>query len=140
MNRDELVSFHDGVDDANANLDGQCFRATYVFQLLHNGFGFQMTDSIRAVKVVNGHKVGWALGAMLYEINTLPWSYLTPEDKLVAEKASLQIQWDALFLVAILFAMFACLLTMFIVRRQYNMTVNRHRYEEIEDVPIDSKP
>jgi len=65
---------------------------------------------------------------------------LTPEDKLVAEKASLQIQWDALFLVAILFAMFACLLTMFIVRRQYNMTVNRHRYEEIEDVPIDSKP
>jgi hypothetical protein len=22
---------------------------------------------------INGHKVGWALGAILYEINELPW-------------------------------------------------------------------
>jgi len=28
-----------------------------------------------AVHAVDGHKVTWALGSMLYEINTLPWQY-----------------------------------------------------------------
>jgi hypothetical protein len=35
-----------------------------------------------AVHAVDGHKVTWALGSMLYEINTLPWQY-----ELVAEPA-----------------------------------------------------
>lgn len=56
-------------------VDSYCFRSAYVFQLLHHGFGFHLNDTIRATNVVNGHKVGWALGAMLYEINVLPWSY-----------------------------------------------------------------
>ena len=31
---------------------------------------------------VNGHKVGWALGAILYEINELPWVLkLSPVEK-----------------------------------------------------------
>ena len=52
-----------------------CFRSAYVFQVLHNGYGFRMHDTVRAVNVVRGQKVGWVLGAMLYEINTMPWSY-----------------------------------------------------------------
>lgn len=35
-----------------------------------------MDDNITATNVVEGQKVGWALGSMLYEINTLPWKYI----------------------------------------------------------------
>ena len=58
-----------------AELPTYCFRSAYVFELLHEGYRFQLNDTIRVSKVLNGQKVGWALGAMLYEINTLPWSY-----------------------------------------------------------------
>lgn len=66
-----------GTEDAtnNNDLDTYCFRSVYAFQLLHNGYGFQLDDTIRATNVINGHKVGWALGAMLYEINAMPWTY-----------------------------------------------------------------
>lgn len=50
-----------------------CFESAYAYQLLKNGYGFNDQDYITAVRVVNGHKVGWALGSMLYEIQALPW-------------------------------------------------------------------
>ena len=59
-----------------------CFRATYAFQLLHNGYGFRMEDYITALDVVDGHKVGWALGSMLYEVNTLPWIEGSPYESI----------------------------------------------------------
>jgi hypothetical protein len=105
--------------------------------LLHNGFGFQMTDSIRAVGVLNGHKVGWALGAMLYEINTLPWSYSRPDNNLKAQAKSLQMQWNTLFIVATVFAMFAVLLSMFLFRRRRIVDHSGGNYEEIKDVQME---
>ncbi|KAL7568982.1 hypothetical protein ACA910_021274 [Epithemia clementina (nom. ined.)] len=57
------------------DLPTYCFRSVYVFHLLRHGFGFGMNDTILVGKVLNGQKVGWALGSMLYEINTLPWTY-----------------------------------------------------------------
>jgi Golgi nucleoside diphosphatase len=137
MSHDELVDFNDGQD--SDDLDSFCFQSAYVFQLLHNGFGFQMTDSIRAVKVLNGHKVGWALGAMLYEINTLPWSYSRPDNILEAQAKSLQMQWDTLFIVAIVFAMFAILLSMFLFRRRRIVDHSGGKYEEIKDVQMELK-
>ena len=41
----------------DSEIDSYCFRSAYVFQLLHNGFGFHLNDTIRATNVVNGHKV-----------------------------------------------------------------------------------
>lgn len=52
-----------------------CFRGVYAYELLRSGYGFAPTQRVRAVRVVAGQHVGWALGAMLYEINTLPWHY-----------------------------------------------------------------
>lgn len=43
----------------------------YVFQLLGKGYGFKMDDHITATDVISGPNPGWALGAMMYEINTL---------------------------------------------------------------------
>jgi Golgi nucleoside diphosphatase len=53
-----------------------CFRAAYVHEMLAYGYGFQPNDRITATNVVNGQKVDWALGSILYEINTLPWDYI----------------------------------------------------------------
>jgi len=53
-----------------------CFRSVFVFEILHDGFGFSLDSNITATNVINGHKVSWALGSILYEINTLPWIYL----------------------------------------------------------------
>lgn len=53
-----------------------CFRAAYVHEMLSHGYGFQPNDRITATNVVNGQKLDWALGSILYEINTLPWDYI----------------------------------------------------------------
>jgi GDA1/CD39 (nucleoside phosphatase) family len=47
-----------------------CFRSVFAYQILHNGYGFSDDFEIMAVDVLNGQKLGWALGSMLYEINT----------------------------------------------------------------------
>jgi Zn-finger protein len=54
-------------------LKAMCFRATFVTAFLIDGVGFPETYHVTALDVVNGQKLGWALGSMLYEINALPW-------------------------------------------------------------------
>jgi Golgi nucleoside diphosphatase len=52
-----------------------CFRSNFVYQLLKTGFNFGDNYNMSAVDVINGQKMGWALGCMLYEINVLPWEF-----------------------------------------------------------------
>ena len=52
-----------------------CFRATLTFEMLHSGYGFPEDYEVESADVVNGQKLGWALGSILYEINTLPWEF-----------------------------------------------------------------
>ena len=74
MEQEQLEIFNnDRLDDVDALK--MCFRSTFALEMLR-GFGFDMDDNITAADVINGHKVGWALGSMLYEINTLPWKYV----------------------------------------------------------------
>lgn len=74
----ELVAYNDGnlnggvTDD---ELNTYCFRSAYAYELLRSGYRFRNNDTIRVTDVINGQKVGWALGAMLYEINLMPWKY-----------------------------------------------------------------
>ena len=75
MTGEELKVFNNGRLGSD-DLLKMCFNSAFAFQLLYTGFGFKMDDNITAADVVNGQKVGWALGSMLYEINTLPWTYL----------------------------------------------------------------
>ena len=70
LSETELLKFNDGRIDESLVHDF-CFHSSFVFQVLHNGYGFKMDDYITATNVVNGQKVGWALGAMMYEINTM---------------------------------------------------------------------
>jgi hypothetical protein len=56
-------------------LPNMCFLASYAHSMLSKGYGFSSETNITTASVINGQKVGWALGASLYEINTLPWEY-----------------------------------------------------------------
>ena len=38
-----------------------------------DGYRFEKNQTLTVLDEVNGHRVGWALGAILYEINQLPW-------------------------------------------------------------------
>jgi hypothetical protein len=65
-----------------AKLPEMCFLAAYTYTLLRHGHGFDLHRNLTCADKVelDGVKlnIGWPLGAMLYEINTLPWEY-SPE-------------------------------------------------------------
>jgi len=56
-----------------------CFFSAYAYAMLHHGHGFEVDRNFTALETMNYQgtllKVGWQLGAILYEINTLPWKY-----------------------------------------------------------------
>ncbi|GMH84990.1 hypothetical protein TrVE_jg5114 [Triparma verrucosa] len=56
-------------------LPNMCFLASYAHSMLSKGYGFTPDTNITVASVVGGQKIGWALGASLYEINSLPWEY-----------------------------------------------------------------
>lgn len=56
-----------------------CFVATFGYVLLTEGYGFEPGRNLTVVNKIDGLKVTWALGAMLYEINALPWEYVRPQ-------------------------------------------------------------
>mmetsp|Transcript_22590 Transcript_22590/g.33034 ORF Transcript_22590/g.33034 Transcript_22590/m.33034 type:complete len:510 (-) Transcript_22590:336-1865(-) len=55
-----------------------CFLSAYITVLLENGYGFTSNQTFTVIDNVAGHKVGWALGSMLYEINGLPYILSPP--------------------------------------------------------------
>jgi hypothetical protein len=77
MDVDALEEYNSLLDDPvkDDELYQFCFRATLTFEMLNNGYGFPLDYEIEAADVVNGQKLGWALGSTLYEINTLPWDF-----------------------------------------------------------------
>jgi hypothetical protein len=135
MSRDELVDFNQGKGGVlDEELDSYCFRSVYVFQLLHNGYGFQLNDTIRAAKVINGHKVGWALGAMLYEINAMPWSYKTSHPfsvELSNNDGILPWSPPVLFLGSMALSIFALLLWVLGRGQRWNSKIDE--YEPIKE-------
>lgn len=105
LKQDDLHDYNNGSIKDEDELYSYCFRSVYVLQLLNHGFGFQMNDTIRSIHVLNGHKVSWALGAMLYEINTIPWIHQDPDQG----KISLSHRVGDVTLALLTFAMFIAL-------------------------------
>lgn len=68
--------FDSGGDKLTDILPYSCFIATYISVLLQDGYGFYANDTVTVIDTINGHKVAWALGAILYEINQLPWELM----------------------------------------------------------------
>ena len=126
MDHQQLTKFNNGSLDDDVAIT-MCFRSTFAFELLHNGYGFQMNDNITATDVVNGQKVGWALGSMLYEINALPWIYLPKHE-------GLDSKWDV-------FGFIGSMLIFFLLGLLYICRTRPHKgregYASITNVQID---
>jgi hypothetical protein len=78
LNWSDLKKYNSHLTDPitdDLELAQYCFRSTFVYQILRNGYGFKDDYKITAVDVLDGQKLGWALGSILYEINTLPWEF-----------------------------------------------------------------
>lgn len=128
LSHDELEAFNTH-SKFTPDLDSYCFRSAYAFQLLHNGYGFALNDTIRVTNVIDAQKVGWALGAILFEINTMPWQY-SQEDSSMHVEASERIRPEMISLV---------LITMVVLLSLFLVFVNRERrlrrmYEPIKDL------
>jgi hypothetical protein len=74
---------------AKGMLPYYCFMASFVLNQLVEGYGFSLDQEITVLDTYKGHKVSWALGAMLYEINALPWAY-APEQ---ASALEMSLAW-----------------------------------------------
>ena len=65
--------------------DEFCFVAAFAYESLTTGHGFDGTRNytyVDSTQYNGAHvNVGWPLGAMLYEINALPWTYVAPRQK-----------------------------------------------------------
>ena len=119
LTKKELILFNDGVVSED-QLDSYCFRSAYVYQLLRNGYGFKDDDTIRATRVIGGHQVGWSTGAMLYEINAMPWKYVEKNSS-IAKAASAMPEMTAITLVGIvsLISLFFALFRLSRQRRKF---------------------
>jgi len=73
--------------DVSSTAQELCFLSAFVFSMLHHGHGFGLERNFTAVKTMTYGgtllKAGWQLGSILYEINSLPWTY----DPDLSEKA-----------------------------------------------------
>jgi len=79
MSFQDVTQYFDqrGLVDADSKLQEMlpyfCFLSSYAYVLLVDGYGFHKNSTLTVLDQVNGNKVGWPLGAILYEINSLPW-------------------------------------------------------------------
>lgn len=69
-----------------------CFLAVYPLVLIKEGYGFPDHGRLTVVDDVNGNKAGWALGAIMHEINSLPWEL---------RQAEVRQPWGLIFLSAV---------------------------------------
>lgn len=66
---------------------------THTPPLQKEGYGFPDGGRLIVVDEVNGNKAGWALGAIMHEINSLPWEL---------KQAEVRQPWGLIFLSAVL--------------------------------------
>jgi GDA1/CD39 (nucleoside phosphatase) family len=148
---DELVDYAPSKFKTDEALDSFCFRSAYVYQLLHNGFGFQDDNIIRAVRVISGMRVDWALGAMLYEINALPWSHEQEQQQQQQQPPQQRHQRKNVrdynvdynrddvpvaFLVGTVIAMCICFLVVVAQRERRRRRNQYAQYEPIKEVSV----
>jgi Golgi nucleoside diphosphatase len=77
MSWSQLLNYNKGLPDPlkTDELWNLCFMGSYALTLMTEGYGFSLDSRVQFVDELAGYKVGWALGSMLYEINSLPWVY-----------------------------------------------------------------
>jgi hypothetical protein len=57
-----------------------CFLSSYIVVLLEDGYRFTENNTLSAQDVIKGNQVSWPYGAMLYEVNSLPFKMVEPDE------------------------------------------------------------
>jgi Golgi nucleoside diphosphatase len=126
MSKEEIFQFNKNNAKVNDDeVEDYCFRSSYVFNVLRYGYGFELDEHITATDVINGQKVGWAIGAMLYEINTFPWSYGKSKDSSLSDEdyshnRRSDANFESMFVSVVLLGVLGVLLGIFAIRRRRN--------------------
>lgn len=142
MSKSELVDFNKHTGQASVDdIDDICFRSAYAYSILRYGYRFGMEEYITATNVLNGQKVGWALGAMLYEINTFPWEYQSrpetinhkdDETGVFVDGGTAPHNFTSLFVcIALLGIVGSVVFTLLLQKRR-----NRHYYEPLKEAQM----
>jgi Golgi nucleoside diphosphatase len=135
MSKDEIFAFNQQNGKADVDqVEDFCFRSAYAFNMLRNGYGFDMDEYITATNVLNGQKVGWALGAMLYEINTFPWEYVDSKQTTDSISQGSHSPLYSAFFGVILFGIAVSLASTFFFRRKRN----RSLYQPLKEAHSDA--
>jgi hypothetical protein len=84
---DKVISLH-----KEAMVAEVCFLSAFAFAMLHHGHGFDLDRNFTAVDTMDYGgatlSVGWQLGAILYEVNTLPYTYAPLPEQAAKEQAA----------------------------------------------------
>lgn len=82
MSFGDILQYYEEMNAINSDLSDYlpyyCFLSSYTLTLLQTGFGFRHNQTLTVTDVIGDHDVGWALGAMMFEINVLPWELASP--------------------------------------------------------------
>lgn len=130
MSKEELDRYNNGMLKEYI-ADDYCFRSAYTFEVLHHGYGFELHDHITVAHVLNGHKVGWALGAMMFEINTLPWEFRDDTAAVATHKR--QITQHSFFWVILALGFIMAVIRIF---KKLKETHGFHYNRRIEYIPL----
>lgn len=133
MSKQEVFEFNQKTARyEDTEVEDYCFRSAYAFSLLHHGYGFGMDEHVTATSILNGQKVSWALGAMLYEINTFPWEFVGSKQRLdrhiVSDEKGLRDIPHITFLLAVVVGMMISTLCSLVRRRNRN----RQQYKALK--------
>ncbi|NWW46170.1 ENTP7 diphosphohydrolase, partial [Pedionomus torquatus] len=119
--------FRGGLYSAHADqhrLKYQCFKSAWMYQVLHQGFGFPLEyPSLRTAQLVYDREVQWTLGAILYKTRFLPLRDLRQESVRQAHAS-----WLRLSFVYNHYLFFACILVVALAIVLYLLRLRRiHR-------------
>jgi hypothetical protein len=119
MHFDELTKYNSKIahpvhDD---ELHQMCFRSIFVYEMFTTGYEFPEDYEITAVDTLDNQKLGWSLGSILYEVNSLPWDVARTVQASVAAMAmnpwnhgsGISMSESTVLLVAVLVALVSML-------------------------------
>ena len=139
MDAVELAEYNDSLDKPvhENELFQFCFRSVFTFEMLYTGYGFPLDYEITAVDTLNNQKLGWALGSILYEINTLPWDFggkfkIKSVDKLGMSLPSLDADGGTFHSLTTVYAVACTLVIAFLSSKL--LRPRRNEYQEIPSV------
>jgi len=129
MNFDDIMFYYEvnfsgaAASSVSDNLPYFCFMSSYVIVLLEDGYKFADAQTLTVKEQVNGNRMGWALGAILYEINEFPWEY---------NAITVAYSWFYVILAALIGFLVGAVAAVFVYREVVESPYTRLNQSEVE--------